>query len=1302
MLIIDGGQALSQFRTESLQRQIASISAKVTGFSAKHVHFIQSNHDLDSDERSKLEALLSYTSADASTFSSDLQILVTPRFGTISPWSSKATDIAHNCGLRNVERIERGTLFEFSLKGEAEQNEIKQIANLLHDRMTESVSFDLEAASSLFVAETKRELVEVCLDENAKEKLLLANQEMGLALADDEIDYLIENYAQLGRSPTDVELMMFAQANSEHCRHKIFNASWVIDGQAKEQTLFGMIRNTYKHSPDKILSAYSDNAAVMVGHTATRFHADPVTHQYQFNDEDVHILMKVETHNHPTAISPFPGAATGSGGEIRDEGAVGRGSKPKAGLCGFSVSNLHLPEKLQPWEFDYGKPERIVSALDIMIEGPIGAASFNNEFGRPNLLGYFRTLELDASEQQDQSNVRGYHKPIMIAGGLGNVKKEHVLKEKFPDGTPIVVLGGPAMLIGLGGGAASSMASGTSSEDLDFASVQRGNAEMQRRCQEVIELCMVRGKESPILSIHDVGAGGLSNALPELIHDAGLGGSFEIRNIPNAEPGMSPKEIWCNEAQERYVLAINKPQLEEFIALCERERCPYAVVGNSTEVPQLVLSDSTHNNSPIDMPMDVLLGKTPKMTRSVESINTSAKTLNTSEIDLADAISRVLQLPSVASKSFLITIGDRTVTGMVARDQFVGPWQVPVADVAVTCSDYKGYTGEAMSMGERTPVALLSGPASGRIAICEAITNILAADVKHLSDIRLSANWMSPAGHSGEDANLFATVQSVGEELCPELGIVIPVGKDSLSMKSVWGDENQKERKSKSVTAPLSLIISAFAAVKDVRKTLTPQLNAELDSSCLLLIDLGSKQNRLGGSALAQTFSQTGDTPPDLDNANLIKSLFSAITDLKAENLIHAYHDRSDGGLLTSICEMSFASHVGIDLKLDDLGNDVIASLFSEELGTVIQINAEDVDKINSIFTKHNLASNTHVIGSLNKTNSILISYNKKVIYEKPWPELLGLWSSTSHAIQSLRDNPKCADEEFENTVDIDNPGLSANLSFDVNEDICSPYINNVVKPKIAVLREQGVNGHMEMAAAFDHAGFDAVDVHMTDLIEKRQKLDSFQGLVACGGFSYGDVLGAGGGWAKSILFNSYLKDEFASYFANPNIFALGVCNGCQMMSQLKEIIPGAEHWPIFVQNTSEQFEARLVMVEIESSASMLLNEMHGSTLPVAVAHGEGMAKLSATSLKQLAERNQIALKYISNNLQDTEIYPFNPNGSPQGSTGFCNEDGRITIMMPHPERLFRTVQYSWHPMKSWADYGPWMRMFRNARKYLS
>lgn len=1299
MLIIQGGHALSDFRIQQLQPRLQAITSKIKSFTANFTHFIQTSSELSgelsAEELEKLDALLHYVT-DAPKLVSDSLILVLPRIGTISPWSSKATDIAQNCGLNNVQRIERGISYQFSLAERFTSTEREKIAAVLHDRMTESFCFNLDDADSLFNTEEKRQLVSIDFNENAKRALQQTNQEMGLALAEDEIEYLIEKYQQLGRTPTDVELMMFAQANSEHCRHKIFNASWKIDGEPKEQSLFGMIKNTYKHSPENILSAYSDNAAVMSGHAATRFHANPSNHQYQFDNEDVHILMKVETHNHPTAISPFPGAATGSGGEIRDEGAVGRGGRPKAGLCGFSVSNLNLPGMLQAWEFEYGKPERIVSALDIMKEGPIGAASFNNEFGRPNILGYFRTLELDTSEQQDNSDVRGYHKPIMIAGGLGNVRTEHVLKEKFPSGTPIVVLGGPAMLIGLGGGAASSMASGTSTEDLDFASVQRGNAEMQRRCQEVIEQCVVRGKNSPIISIHDVGAGGLSNAVPELIHDANLGGNFELRNIPNAEPGMSPKEIWCNEAQERYVVAVNKNKLKEFEALCRRERCPYAVVGNSTEEPQLILTDSEFNNKPIDLPMDVLLGKTPKMTRDVSTALKTSRALNTSEIDLDDAISRVLQLPSVASKSFLITIGDRTVTGMVARDQFVGPWQVPVSDVAVTCSDYRGYRGEAMAMGERTPVALLSGPASGRMAICEAITNILAADVKQLADIRLSANWMAAAGHTGEDANLFATVQAVGEELCPELNIAIPVGKDSLSMKSVW----EEKGKSKSVTAPLSLIVTAFSPVEDVRKTLTPELNLNLENSCLLLVDLGSKKNRMGGSALAQVYLQVGHTPADLDNTKLIRSFFEAITELKAENLIHAYHDRSDGGLLACICEMSFASHVGIDVHVDSLGDDVIASLFSEELGAVIQIDAEDFDKAGNIMVKHNLPFITPVFGKPNNTNKISIYREKKVIYEKKWSELLKLWSGTSHAIQSLRDNPECADEELASITDINNPGLSANLSFDINEDISAPYLSSM-RPRIAVLREQGVNGHMEMAAAFDRAGFNAIDVHMTDLIEKRQKLDSFQALVACGGFSYGDVLGAGGGWAKSILFNSYLKEEFTSFFAKPDIFALGVCNGCQMMSQLSEIIPGAKHWPKFIANSSEQFEARLVMVKILHSPSIFFQGMQNSTLPIVVAHGEGRADISTDATQKLLEHNLVSMQFITNSLQATELYPYNPNNSALGATAFCNEDGRFTIMMPHPERLFRSVQYSWKP-EIWPEAGPWLRIFQNSRKYLN
>ena len=1296
MLIIEGGNALSDFRIQNLQRQLQGISPKIDIFTAKFYHFIHAKQELSEEQQKRLEALLTYVPTSYN-IKEALLILVIPRIGTISPWSSKATDIAHNCGLQNIERIERGTLYELSLTEDLDEQERNNIANLLHDRMTESVCFILDDAKSLFIEESRRELVSVDFNENPKQALIRANREMGLALANDEIDYLIENYQMLSRAPTDIELMMFAQANSEHCRHKIFNASWIINNHQQAHSLFGMIRNTYKHFPKNILSAYSDNAAVIRGHAATRLLVNPKNKRYEYVTEDVHILMKVETHNHPTAISPFPGAATGSGGEIRDEGAVGSGGRPKAGLCGFSVSNLHLPGRQQPWEKDYGKPDRIVTPLEIMIEGPIGAASFNNEFGRPNILGYFRTLEIDTSENEDVSHVRGYHKPIMLAGGLGNVREPHINKHKFSQGTPIVVLGGPAMLIGLGGGAASSMASGKSTEDLDYASVQRSNAEMQRRCQEVIEQCIAYGEANPILSIHDVGAGGLSNAIPELIHDADQGGRFELRNIPNDEIGMSPKEIWCNEAQERYVLAINKQKLETFEDICKRERCPYAVLGQSTSERQLKLTDQYFNSTPIDLPMDMLLGKTPKMLRNVSSIANGKKSFSTDQISIEDAVERVLQLPTVAAKNFLITIGDRTVTGLVARDPFVGPWQVAVADVAVTCSDYQGYTGEAMAIGERTPVALLSGPASGRMAIAEAITNVLAADVNQLSDIKLSANWMAAAGHPGEDAELYVTVYAVAQELCPKLNIAIPVGKDSLSMKSVWQDGV----KEKSVTAPLSLIISAFAPVNDIRKTVTPVIDKDIEDTQLLLIDLGNKKNRLGGSALCQVYSKLGNEPTDLDSATDLINFFNAITALKQAGLIHAYHDRSDGGLFTTICEMSFASHVGLDITLDEIGPDPIASLFTEELGAVIQVSANNIQQVLAILVEHDLSDNTQILGSLNDSDKIVCTYNEQIFYQQTRIQLQSLWMEPSYRIQALRDNPECAKQELETILNTGDPGLSVNLTFDPANNISLPFINSGIRPSVAILREQGVNGHMEMAAAFEHAGFDSIDVHMTDLISGRLALDTFQGLVACGGFSYGDVLGAGGGWAKSILFNSKLKDAFAEFFLRKDVFALGVCNGCQMLAQLSELIPGAEHWPKFIRNTSEQFESRLVMVKIVESSSILFEGMHGSTLPIVVAHGEGKADLSNESLEHLLQHKLISMQYINNNLQVVDIYPFNPNGSPRGATAFCNQDGRFTIMMPHPERLFRSVQFSWRP-KEWSEDGPWMRIFRNARVALN
>ena len=1292
MLIIEGGAALSGFRTQNLLLRLQTVSPKIESLTAKFYHFAHATKALSENEINCLNALLSYAPT-TSTIEEGFTILVIPRLGTISPWASKSTDIAHNCGLLKIERIERGILYQISLIDELDEQEKKGAITILHDRMTESVCFDLEDAKALFKQEARRELMSINFNEGPRHALFQANREMGLALAEDEIDYLIGNYQTLGRAPTDVELMMFAQANSEHCRHKIFNAAWVIDNKKQAHSLFAMIRNTYKHSPANILSAYSDNAAVINGHVATRFLVNPKNKRYEYKQEDVHILMKVETHNHPTAISPLPGAATGSGGEIRDEAAVGKGGRPKAGLCGFSVSNLCIPCMPQPWEIKYGKPERIASPLEIMIEGPIGAAAFNNEFGRPNILGYFRTFEMDVSAAVDGSEVRGYHKPIMLAGGLGNVRGPHIHKQSFPKNTPIVVLGGPAMLIGLGGGAASSMASGKSTAQLDYASVQRSNAEMQRRCQEVIEQCVAYADDNPILSIHDVGAGGLSNALPELVHGAHQGGLFELRNIPNDEIGMSPKEIWCNEAQERYVLAIEKDKLDVFSTICERERCPYAVVGSSTADQHIKLTDEYFKNTPIEFSLDVLFGKTPKLVRDVVTRTGARSKFTTNEIKIDEAAKRMLRLPAVAAKNFLITIGDRTVTGLVTRDPLVGPWQVAVADVAVTCSDYQGYTGEAMAIGERAPVALLSGPASGRMSIGEAITNLLAADVRALADIKLSANWMAAAGHPGEDAELFSTVHAVAQELCPALGIAIPVGKDSLSMKSVWY-ENEKE---KSVTAPLSLLISAFAPVNDVRKTLDPVIDKNIADSELILIDLGNMRNRLGGSALCQVYAALGDESADLDHAPDMVSLFAAITELKNANLIHAYHDRSDGGLFATLCEMCFASRTGLKVDLGKLAVDPIAGLFSEELGVVVQIAKQDKEKVLETFKKYDLLHNTHVIGQLNTAYELVIMHNDTIFYRQSCKQLHTWWMQTSTHIQVLRDNPECAQQELDSILDDANPGLLADLTFNVTEDIAFPFVHSGIRPRVAILREQGVNGHMEMAAAFDRAGFDAIDVHMTDLFANRQTLDTFQGLAACGGFSYGDVLGAGEGWAKSILFNSKLKDEFSEFFARDNVFALGVCNGCQMLAHLKALIPGAGHWPTFVRNTSEQFEARLVLATILPSPSILFTGMHGSTIPIAVAHGEGKAALSEQSFKLLQQQNLISMRYVNNFLQITDKYPFNPNDSPQGATAFCNRDGRFTIMMPHPERLFRTVQYSWHPA-DWEEDGPWMRIFRNAR----
>ncbi|MBP9603844.1 MAG: phosphoribosylformylglycinamidine synthase, partial [Chromatiaceae bacterium] len=1165
-----------------------------------------------------------------------------------------------------------------------------------HDRMTQQVLFDEEDAACLFLQAEPRPCLTVDLLAGGRGALERANGDLGLALSDDEIDYLVESFIALNRNPTDVELMMFAQANSEHCRHKIFNASWVIDGQPQRHSLFGMIRHTTEQSPDQVLSAYRDNAAVIQGGEGRRFMPDPDDGVYGEHDEEIHILMKVETHNHPTAIAPEPGAATGSGGEIRDEGATGRGSKPKAGLCGFSVSNLRIPGLERPWEQDHGRPGRIVSALDIMLEGPIGAAAFNNEYGRPNLCGYFRTYE-QAVPGPSGTELRGYHKPIMLAGGLGNIRPEHVHKHPFPVGSPLVVLGGPAMLIGLGGGAASSMASGASAEDLDFASVQRANPEMQRRCQEVIDRCCARGEDSPILFIHDVGAGGLSNALPELVHDAGRGGCFELRAVPNDDPGMSPMEIWCNESQERYVLAIAAERLEEFKGLCERERCPYAVVGEATAEEHLLLGDAHFANTPIDMPMPLLFGKAPRLLRDVHHHSFHKPALDLAGLDLKEAALRLLRLPTVADKTFLITIGDRSITGLVARDQMVGPWQVPVADVAVTTRDGFGYSGEAMAIGERTPLALIDAAASGRMAVGEAITNLAAADIAALGDIKLSANWMAAAGHPGEDAKLFETVKAVGLEFCPALGVAIPVGKDSMSMKTVWAVDGER----RTMTAPLSLIVSAFAPVTDARRTLTPQLRLDLGDTDLILIDLGAGRNRLGGSCLAQVHGQVGDKGPDLEHPESLKRFFAAIRELAGEGLALAYHDRSDGGLFVTLCEMAFAGRCGLEIDLDALGGEPFAALFSEELGAVIQVRHTDTDDVLKLLHDHGLGALAFVIGSpeVAEEGAIRFLRHGVAVLAGTRKEFQRIWSETTLAMQSLRDNPDCAAEEHDRIGDPGDPGLHVELSFDPEEDIAAPFIQRGARPRLAVLREQGVNGQVEMATAFHQAGFACVDVHMSDIMAGRIELAGFQGLVACGGFSYGDVLGAGEGWAKSILFNPPIRDQFQAWFARPDTFTLGVCNGCQMLSNLRELIPGAEHWPHFVRNRSEQFEARTLLVEVLETPSILLAGMAGSRLPIAVAHGEGRAEFrDGDHLRSAGSR--VVVRYVENAGGIAERYPANPNGSPLGIAGLTNRDGRVTIMMPHPERVFRAVQHSWHP-DGWGDDGPWMRLFRNARAWV-
>ncbi|MEO8307190.1 MAG: phosphoribosylformylglycinamidine synthase [Pseudomonadota bacterium] len=1289
MLQLPGGPAHSDFRLAKLLRQVQVIEPTVHGLASRHVHLVDCASPLSADEEQRLGVLLTYGPRYDTVQPQGQLIMVAPRPGTTSPWSSKATDILHVCSLHQVRRVERGIAFWVSATASLSVAQLLSLATALHDRMTEAVLLAASGFPQLFAHAQPQPLATV---PRAAAGIEAANTSLGLALSADEIQYLAENFTRLGRDPTDVELMMFAQANSEHCRHKIFNASFVIDGKAQDHSLFAMIRNTHALAPQGVLSAYRDNAAVMEGHVGTRYFPDPASGIYGGHREPIDILMKVETHNHPTAISPFPGAATGSGGEIRDEGATGKGAKPKAGLVGYSVSHLRIPDLPRPWEQTLGKPDRIVSALDIMIEGPLGAAAFNNEFGRPCIAGYFRSFE--HVEQGGGGRARGYHKPIMIAGGLGNIRRDHVEKDDCPPGAHLVVLGGPAMLIGLGGGAASSVGSGQSSSDLDFASVQRGNPEIERRAQEVIDRCWALGDDNPVHLVHDVGAGGLSNAIPEAVAHSARGARVELRAIHNAEPGLSPMEIWCNEAQERYVLVVSERGLAAFEAIARRERCPFAVVGKLTGDGLLQVSDRHFGNQPVDLPIDVLLGKPPKMLRDVRTVQPTLQALALQSIDINEAALRVLGHPTVADKTFLISIGDRTVGGQISRDQMVGPWQVPVADVAVTLSDFSGYCGEAMAMGERTPLALLDSAAAARMAVAESITNILAADIARLGDVKLSANWMAACGEPGEDAALYAAVKAVGMELCPALGIAIPVGKDSLSMKTQWRDGAMQ----KSVVAPVSLIVSAFAPVDDVRRTLTPQLAA--GATRLLWVDLGRGKCRLGSSILAQVYGQLGNEPPDLDAPELLMGFAQSLRAVRADDYLLAYHDISDGGLLATLTEMAFAGHCGIEAQLP-VGADLTHRLFAEELGAVLQVRIDDVPEVLAVFAAHGLGDCLHDIGTPTPVMQLKITCGKETFIAH-WPQLRRAWSETSHRMRLLRDDPGSALEEFAAQLDEKDPGLSVHLTYDAQQDITAPYVNTGARPRVAVLREQGVNSQVEMAAVLDRAGFEPHDIHMSDILSGRRGLTEFRGLVACGGFSYGDVLGAGEGWAKSILFHAATRDEFAQYFARPETFTLGVCNGCQMLAALKSLVPGAQHWPRFIRNRVEQFEGRFSLVEILPSAAALLDGMAGSRLPIAIAHGEGRAEFATDAgATELMGLGQVAFRYVDNQARVAATYPANPNGSPQGIAAITSVDGRVLLTMPHPERSWRVAQNSWHPPQA-GEFSGWMRLFRNARRFVN
>jgi len=1297
MIVKEGPASHSPFKLESLLRRLLSIDQNITGLGARFIHFIDSKNDLGEEQDRILDSILEYGPNWPFGADEGFKIFTLPRFGTTTPWSSKATDIAKVCGLSSIERIERGVVFSLALTNKNKRPK-KEAIDLLYDRMIEVAITDLKQAKEIFSSLEPQPFSEVDILSDGKSALETANLQLGLALNDDEIEYLLEQFTKLNRNPTDAELMMFAQANSEHCRHKVFNADWIIDGIEKERSLFQMIKHTHEASSRNVLSAYKDNAAVIAGHKADWFLPNLDDQKYRrFNDE-IHTMMKVETHNHPTAISPYPGAATGSGGEIRDEAATGRGAMPKAGLTGFSVSHLFIPDDVQSWENTIGKPDHIASALDIMLDGPIGGAAYNNEFGRPNILGYFRTFEEHNKEEVNTS--WGFHKPIMIVGGMGNISDSSVKKNDIEAGSLIIVLGGPAMLIGLGGGSASSLNAGSSDSELDFASVQRDNAELERRAQEVITRCFAMGvqnkeeKANPIILIHDVGAGGLSNAIPEVADHSKMSADISLRDIDNAEPGMSPLEIWCNEAQERYVLSIHPEDLEIFDQICKRERCPYAVVGEVATHGNLRLKDEVFDNYPIDMPMDVLFGKPPKTKLEITSEQKSIIDDGLNGIDIEEAALKILRFPTVADKTFLIHIGDRTVGGLVSQDQFVGPWQVPVSDVAVTLKDHFGVQGEAMAMGERSPIAVHNAPASGRIAVGEAITNILSAPISDIADIKLSANWMSSIMTDRLKQDLYETVEAISIDFCSKIGITIPVGKDSLSMQTSWANENKQYKN----TAPLSLVISAFAPIDDVNNVITPQLK-EKNESILLLIDLGQGQNRMGGSCLSQIYNLRLGGTPDIEDPELLKRFFNAVTALKSRKLIQAYHDRSDGGLFACVSEMAFAGNMGLDLSFEAANEDeLLELLFSEELGCVIQIQKGDLDVVLDILKEASLSNCAYPIGTVLKDHRISIksdvfnhSFDLKILRQA--------WSKMSYEMQKLRDNPETAEEGFKKLLDENDPGLNPKIKFGTTHIDYKRLKTS--SPKVAILRDQGVNSQIEMAVAFNKAGFNAYDIHMTDILNGQVNLDQYIGLVVCGGFSYGDVLGAGGGWAKSVLFNEDARNQFKTFFHREETFSLGICNGCQMMSQLKELIPGADHWPRFVRNLSEQFEARLNMVEVLESNSIFLNGMEGSMIPIATSHGEGRVQYAHDSdMDALKHSKSVTIRYVDNFGQPAIHYPDNPNGSESGFAGFCSEDGRSTIMMPHPERVMRTEQFSWCP-DDWKDHGPWARFFVNARDWI-